>query len=105
MIRRPPRSTLFPYTTLFRPRPGTGLRRPGRRSVAAPGDFFAGHRRIPSDGGRRAPPHRLHRARGALPSIPPAAGEPLAHAEPGEPPADRAAATPSRGGGREAAGG
>src|SRR6266508_6942267 len=22
MIRRPPRSTLFPYTTLFRPRPG-----------------------------------------------------------------------------------
>src|SRR5256885_5146504 len=24
MIRRPPRSTLFPYTTLFRSRPGTG---------------------------------------------------------------------------------
>src|SRR2546422_9449169 len=24
MIRRPPRSTLFPYTTLFRTRPGTG---------------------------------------------------------------------------------
>src|SRR5260221_9034448 len=23
MIRRPPRSTLFPYTTLFRSRPGT----------------------------------------------------------------------------------
>src|SRR5215813_15014189 len=42
MIRRPPRSTLFPYTTLFRPRrrggtPGAGLgpdggrRRPRRR--------------------------------------------------------------------------
>src|SRR5258708_31813770 len=26
MIRRPPRSTLFPYTTLFRSRPGQGAR-------------------------------------------------------------------------------
>src|SRR3989442_5095756 len=26
MIRRPPRSTLFPYTTLFRSRPGEELR-------------------------------------------------------------------------------
>src|SRR2546426_6899244 len=25
MIRRPPRSTLFPYTTLFRSGPGTGI--------------------------------------------------------------------------------
>src|SRR2546426_8402981 len=33
MIRRPPRSTLFPYTTLFRShRPGRG--RPARRRVA-----------------------------------------------------------------------
>src|SRR5437660_3614051 len=38
MIRRPPRSTLFPYTTLFRsrrgdgePRPSGGRRRSGRR--------------------------------------------------------------------------
>src|SRR2546430_7053502 len=30
MIRRPPRSTLFPYTPLFRPRPGR-WRRPGER--------------------------------------------------------------------------
>src|SRR5690349_22328067 len=31
MIRRPPRSTLFPYTTLFRSGPrGSGLRRGGR---------------------------------------------------------------------------
>src|SRR6266581_6320624 len=38
MIRRPPRSTLFPYTTLFRSQPGPGRwpdevrlrRRPGR---------------------------------------------------------------------------
>src|SRR5258708_14680828 len=33
MIRRPPRSTLFPYTTLFRS-PGRGLRRGGRRFAA-----------------------------------------------------------------------
>src|SRR3712207_8355895 len=32
MIRRPPRSTLFPYTTLFR----SGLRRRGRRDRDAP---------------------------------------------------------------------
>src|SRR3712207_7376523 len=34
MIRRPPRSTLFPYTTLFRSRPGvrvSGLRHGQRR--------------------------------------------------------------------------
>src|SRR5260221_6622012 len=38
MIRRPPRSTLFPYTTLFRsPRanPATTRGRPGARSSAA----------------------------------------------------------------------
>src|SRR6478672_13430403 len=31
MIRRPPISTLFPYTTLFRSGPPDGRRRPGRR--------------------------------------------------------------------------
>src|SRR6266511_5277626 len=38
MIRRPPRSTLFPYTTLFRPRPGCrcGVR-PDRRAAAGAG--------------------------------------------------------------------
>src|SRR2546426_6035287 len=46
MIRRPPRSTLFPYTTLFRsrgaaPRPG-GRQVPGGAAVA-------------DDGGGRAP--------------------------------------------------
>jgi len=30
MIRRPPRSTLFPYTTLFRSRPGSEVRRAAR---------------------------------------------------------------------------
>src|SRR5256885_10429051 len=35
MIRRPPRSTLFPYTTLFRSRTGPGPRgTPGRGSSA-----------------------------------------------------------------------
>src|SRR5687767_15278491 len=38
MIRRPPRSTLFPYTTLFR--------------------SHAVHRHVP--GGERAPPHGPH---------------------------------------------
>src|SRR2546427_7798752 len=33
MIRRPPRSTLFPYTTLFR----SGIDDDGRRCVRAPG--------------------------------------------------------------------
>src|SRR2546426_5886916 len=37
MIRRPPRSTLFPYTTLFRSPGGTASRppRPTRRSATA----------------------------------------------------------------------
>src|SRR5205809_4731638 len=36
-IRRPPRSTLFPYTTLFRSRqtPGPGPPAPGRRGARA----------------------------------------------------------------------
>src|SRR5258708_23780913 len=36
MIRRPPRSTLFPYTTLFR------SRGPGRTAIGALQDSFAG---------------------------------------------------------------
>src|SRR3712207_2238943 len=38
MIRRPPRSTLFPYTTLFRSPPAYPLAPTGRRSCAA--NFF-----------------------------------------------------------------
>src|SRR2546430_9829281 len=34
MIRRPPRSTLFPYTTLFRSQPPRPLCRPGSRPAA-----------------------------------------------------------------------
>src|SRR3712207_8641238 len=44
MIRRPPRSTLFPYTTLFRSRP---LRPAGRGFAAGPvarGDRLPGRR-------------------------------------------------------------
>src|SRR3989449_8360867 len=33
MIRRPPRSTLFPYTTLFRSGSSAHLHRPGARGV------------------------------------------------------------------------
>src|SRR6476661_8967692 len=37
MIRRPPRSTLFPYTTLFRPRAGDRHRGPGEGGRDPPG--------------------------------------------------------------------
>src|SRR5258705_7107133 len=33
MIRRPPRSTLFPYTTLFRSRGGAGYGEAGQRAI------------------------------------------------------------------------
>src|SRR3712207_7040594 len=66
MIRRPPRSTLFPYTTLFRSRRGleararrSGIQRGGRRAplqvVPADGDH-ARHARLAHarlDGGQR----------------------------------------------------
>src|SRR3712207_7831710 len=53
MIRRPPRSTLFPYTTLFRSRPaGRPLRRPGRRLDDDTGPRGGGERR--GGAGRRA---------------------------------------------------
>src|SRR5256885_6300903 len=55
MIRRPPRSTLFPYTTLFRSRaPGIGLDPVGRvhheRRVAERRD----RHRTPPDGDRKS---------------------------------------------------
>src|SRR3712207_8731981 len=52
MIRRPPRSTLFPYTTLFRSRERQGGEGP-RRGAAAPG------RRPQSREARRAVPARV----------------------------------------------
>src|SRR5438034_6442958 len=38
MIRRPPRSTLFPYTTLFRSLPGAPVRRDVGRRIGGDGD-------------------------------------------------------------------
>src|SRR3712207_8630735 len=38
MIRRPPRSTLFPYTTLFRSSVGVGMHLPFTCISALPGD-------------------------------------------------------------------
>src|SRR2546422_6172835 len=58
MIRRPPRSTLFPYTTLFRSSGGSSLSRPaGARPVAGRGQhsLFAGAR---PDGQRTAEKYR-----------------------------------------------
>src|SRR5256885_10110731 len=48
MIRRPPRSTLFPYTTLFRSRSAFGLGEGWGSAVAMTGD------RRPGDGGGRS---------------------------------------------------
>src|SRR2546429_6944667 len=39
MIRRPPRSTLFPYTTLFRSLPVDSARKGSCRDGATPGDY------------------------------------------------------------------
>src|SRR2546430_12495146 len=47
MIRRPPRSTLFPYTTLFRSQRAHGL------GAAAPGRLSAPPRRADQHVGRR----------------------------------------------------
>src|SRR2546430_3757433 len=45
MIRRPPRSTLFPYTTLFRSRVLTLWIRNSRSSAASAGSLPTGRRR------------------------------------------------------------
>src|SRR3712207_6897076 len=56
MIRRPPRSTLFPYTTLFRSTPGTPSGR--RRRAASPAHPTPAR----SPRRRRAPPRRPARS-------------------------------------------
>src|SRR2546422_6357469 len=53
MIRRPPRSTLFPYTTLFRSPVGR-VRRPSRRSCRRRGSETRRVGRLPP---RRRVPH------------------------------------------------
>src|SRR3970282_625645 len=45
MIRRPPRSTLFPYTTLFRSRSRAQRKRPAYESVVAGNDAHAACRK------------------------------------------------------------
>src|SRR5258705_667152 len=47
MIRRPPRSTLFPYTTLFRSEGRDHVEVEGERGVARPGPRQVGGRRLP----------------------------------------------------------
>src|SRR5438034_4612689 len=47
MIRRPPRSTLFPYTTLFRSPSSGPAGIDGRFSGTVPVDFLSFQRRIP----------------------------------------------------------
>src|SRR2546429_7011780 len=68
MIRRPPRSTLFPYTTLFRSRwsaPGRGGLRAGREGSGSCPLFSSGDEGV-SRGSRRSEEHtselqsRLH---------------------------------------------
>src|SRR6266487_6857697 len=65
MIRRPPRSTLFPYTTLFRSRDAPARLRPAPGPPGRPlglSRWPRGLRRPRRSGGRRA---RLPRARAA----------------------------------------
>src|SRR3712207_7870520 len=61
MIRRPPRSTLFPYTTLFRSRGG---RQAARRRLRAVEPRHSGSRPADAvDGGAREAAHGLRRDR------------------------------------------
>src|SRR3712207_8777943 len=60
MIRRPPRSTLFPYTTLFRSAVGDRAHAGGGRalrggSAARADEHVDGHRRRAARAGRRGP--------------------------------------------------
>src|SRR2546429_5235089 len=43
MIRRPPRSTLFPYTTLFRSHANGGQQKAARMAQAPPAEHHAAH--------------------------------------------------------------
>src|SRR3712207_7369558 len=60
MIRRPPRSTLFPYTTLFR----SPAREAGTGSTGAGADLHGARRRLPLP--RRVTPFRSVGARLSL---------------------------------------
>src|SRR2546427_2699865 len=65
MIRRPPRSTLFPYTTLFRSRGGGtrlagGLRRRGRSSPPVGGSARRTRTALDPSDGHTAGRRRFH---------------------------------------------
>src|SRR2546422_5733301 len=61
MIRRPPRSTLFPYTTLFRSREGLGLGDAHRALDRLAADVQRAHAARVADGdGRSAPRSEEH---------------------------------------------
>src|SRR5436190_16075181 len=57
MIRRPPRSTLFPYTTLFRSSGGPAAASPARRARPSSGSRRSPRRRRPRRGGSRSEEH------------------------------------------------
>src|SRR3712207_8051492 len=57
MIRRPPRSTLFPYTTLFRSSERSRPRRPAR--AGAPGPFRSSTGEPPPDSDAGTPPSAI----------------------------------------------
>src|SRR5256885_6909040 len=62
MIRRPPRSTLFPYTTLFRSRhPGSAEQRPVLRQVLRSAGAGGEPRRVQRSPRQRLRGHRQQR--------------------------------------------
>src|SRR5256885_11556952 len=69
MIRRPPRSTLFPYTTLFRSRRGVALGVHRRRGLAVNGAVVGREQH------RHAPPLGLLERREHRRALEPGAGE------------------------------
>src|SRR5687768_10672633 len=74
LIRRPPRSTLFPYTTLFRSRErGRSLAgQAGVRPEWVCGDrLFRGHRTVPVSGMKTAPDKTPDRIAGMFDAIAP----------------------------------
>src|SRR5256886_15651466 len=75
MIRRPPRSTLFPYTTLFRSAPGRGVRGAGRH-VAVRGPLAADPGDQP---GSPAVARRVRHERGAVAGTDPGAAQRTEH--------------------------
>src|SRR5947208_13432827 len=64
MIRRPPRSTLFPYTTLFRSELAEDLERPVAAPVVHEHDLEGRARRVPEE--RVDPDERAPQARRLL---------------------------------------